>query len=234
MKKLIFTLAASLLVIATINAQSLEEIVSKYTTANKLDKIAGFKTLKITGNVSVMGMEMPVELWMKNPDKIKMVTNMSGQETIQVFDGKKGYIINAMTGSSEAVEMSADQVKEFRRNNLFQNALANYLKDGQLTLAGEENVNGKPAYKVKASLAAGASATVFIDKSSFLILKTVSDINQGGMSVTAEAIPSDYTDFNGILVPMKTTTSVSGMEMVTSFTKVEVDVPIDDSVFEVK
>ncbi len=234
MKKLFLTIT-SLLVIVTLNAQSLEEIVNKYTVANKLDKIASFKTIKITGKVSVMGMDMPVEMWMKYPNKLKTVTSMSGQEIINVFDGEKGYSINGMTGSTVPAEMSAEQAKTLlRSNNLFQNALADYLKNGQLTLVGEDNVNGKPVYKIKAAVGEGTSAMLFIDKTSFLVLKTVSDVNQGGMAVQAESYPTDYTEVSGIMVPMKTTTSLSGMEMVTSFTKVEVDIPMDDSIFKVK
>ena len=75
---------------------------------------------------------------------------------------------------------------------------------------------------------------MFIDKSTYLILKTVADVNQGGMAMSVESFPSDYTETNGILLPMKTTTSASGMEIVTTFTKVEVDVPMEDSVFKIK
>jgi len=97
MKKLVLTLSAFLIIIS-LNAQSLEDIIGKYTVANKLDKITSFKSLKITGKVSVMGMDMPVEVWMKSPNKIKTVTTMNGQATVQAFDGEKGYIINAMMG----------------------------------------------------------------------------------------------------------------------------------------
>ena len=57
-----------------INAQTLDEIVKKYSEANKLDKVSGLKPLKITAKMSVMGMDMPMEMWMKNPNKIKTVT----------------------------------------------------------------------------------------------------------------------------------------------------------------
>jgi hypothetical protein len=36
------------------------------------------------------------------------------------------------------------------------------------------------------------------------------------------------------MLPMKTTTSASGMEIVTTFTNVEVDIPMEDSVFKIK
>lgn len=233
MKKLLLSVSF-LLVFIVLNAQSLEDIINKYTVANKLDKITDFKTLKITAKTSLMGMEMPMEIWMKNPNKIKSVTSFNGQEIVQVFDGEKGYMINPMAGSTEPVEMTADQLKDVTRSNMFNNYMAQYLKDGKLILDGEDNVNGKPVFKVKAALEGGNSATMFIDKSTYLLLKTIADVNQGGMAMTVESFPSDYTETNGILLPMKTTTSTSGMEIVTTFTKVEVDVPIEDSVFKIK
>lgn len=233
MKKLLLSLTFILAAILA-NAQSLEDIISKYTVANKLDKISDFKTIKITAKTSMMGMDMPMEMWMKNPDKIKSVTSFNGQQIVQAFDGEKGYMINPMAGSSEPVEMNAEQLKDVARNNIFQNYMAQYLKDGKLTYEGEESVSGKPAYRIRAAINGVSSATMFIDKSTYLLLKTVADLNQGGMAITVESYPSDYTETNGILLPMKTTTSASGMEIVTTFTKVEVDIPIDDSVFKIK
>jgi outer membrane lipoprotein-sorting protein len=181
-----------------------------------------------------MGMDMPMEIWMKNPNKFKSVTSFNGQDIIQVFDGEKGYMVNPMAGSTDPVEMTTDQLKDVAKSNIFNNYVAQYLKDGKLTLEGEDNVNGKPVFKVKASLDGGNSAVMFIDKSTYLILKTVADVNQGGMAMSMESFPSDYTETNGILLPMKTSISASGMEIVTTFTKVEVDVPIEDSVFKIK
>lgn len=233
MKKLVLSLTL-LLAVLFVNAQSLEDIIGKYTVANKLDKISSFKTIKISAKTSVMGMDMPMEMWMKNPNKFKSVTSFNGQDIIQVFDGEKGYMVNPMAGSSDPVEMTSDQLKEIARNNMFNNYMAQFLKDGKLTLAGEEAVNDKPAFKVRADLGNGNTAVMYIDKSSFLLTKTVADVNQGGMAITVESYPSDYSDTYGIMLPMKTTTKASGMDIVTTFTKVEVDVPIEDSVFKIK
>jgi outer membrane lipoprotein-sorting protein len=233
MKKL-FLAVSFLIAVAALNAQSLEDIIGKYTVANKLDKISNFKTIRISAKTSMMGMDMPMEIWMKNPNKFKSVTSFNGQDIIQVFDGEKGYMVNPMAGSAEPVEMTADQLKDVAKSNIFNNYVAQYLKDGKLTLEGEDNVNGKPVFKIKTTLDGGNSAIMFIDKSTYLILKTVADVNQGGMAMSMESFPSEYTETNGILLPMKTTISASGMEIVTTFTKVEVDVPIEDSVFKIK
>src|SRR5664280_1892892 len=217
MKKLIFIMAG-LIIMSCINAQSLDEIVKKYTEASKLDNVANVKTIKITATMSVMGMDLPMTLWMKNPNKLKSVTSINGQDMIQVFDGTKGYSVNPMTGSSDPVEMTPDQVKQTLRTNMFQNYLAEALKKGQLSLEGEENVNDKPAFKIKFD-ADGIVSYIDIDKSSYYVVKT-STTNNG---VVVDSYPTDYTETNGVVVPMKTSTSAQGMDMVMNFTKVEID-----------
>jgi len=233
MKKLTIIIVC-ILVASFVNAQSLEDIISKYTKANKIDKMLNLKTLKITATTSMMGMDLPVEMWMKNPDKIKTVTDIGGQKMIQAFDGQKGYMINPMAGSSDPIEMSAEDAKQMQRSNYFQNYLANYLKDGRLALEGEEDVKGSKAFKIKATLENGTSMNLFIDKTSYLLTKTSITVNSQGVAMVVESYPSDYKDINGIFLPAKTTSSASGMEFVTTFTNVEVDVPIDDSVFKLK
>jgi hypothetical protein len=229
MKKLILVLTG-IFAFVIINAQSLEDIITKYTAANKLDQISKLKTIKLTGNMSMMGMEMSMEIWMKNPDKIKTVSIMNGMETVQVYDGVKGYMINPMTGSVDPVEMTQEQIKETLRGNMFQNYMATYLKNGQLKLAGEEKVNDKPAYKLKASIEGGVNVDLYIDKGTYLLVK-ISTTSQG---MSMDSYPSDYTENNGVFLPMKTTTSAKGMEFTLQFTKVEVDIPMDDSIFKVK
>lgn len=233
MKKVVIVLTG-LLVACVINAQTLDEIVKKYSEANKQDIISAMSSIKITGKMSMMGMDLPVEMWMKNPNKIKTVTNFNGQEMVSVFDGTKGYSINPMTGSADPVEMTPDQVKQTQNSNVFQNYMANYLKEGKLVLDGEEKVNDKPAFKIKANLDGGNSTYMFIDKSSYLLVKTTTTVNSGGTAVTVDSYPSDYKETNGILLPMKTTSSAQGMDFTIIFDKVEVNLPMEDSVFKLK
>ena len=231
MKKLFFVLTG-LIIMLVINGQSLDEIVKRYTAANRLDKVSALKTIKITGNMSMMGMQMPMTMWMKNPSKIKTVTSFNGQEMIQVFDGVKGYMVNPMTGSTAPVEMTSEEIKQIMRTNMFQNYLALYLKKGQLSAAGEEKVNDKPAFKLKATLEGGDIIDLFIEKSSYLMVKVSTMVTANGMTMTVNTFPSEYTETNGFIVPMKTTVSAQAMQIVMNFTKVEVDIPMDDGLFK--
>lgn len=233
MKKLTLLLTA-LFVVSIINAQSLEEIVKNYSAAMKSDKLASVKTIKITGKMSAMGMEIPVTMLMKNPNKIKVTYSISGQEMVSVFDGEKGYSISPLTGSSAPVEITGDQLESVKKNSPFNNELLSYFKSGKLTLEGEENVNNKPAFKLKAAVGA-SPVTMYIDKSTYQLVKTSSTASQMGQSMNVDSFMSDYFETDGVVLPKKTTAMTNGMEAgVITFDKVEVNIPVDDSVFKVK
>jgi hypothetical protein len=233
MKKIVFVLGG-LLVAVAINAQSLEEIVKTYSTAMKYDKLAGVNSIKITGKMSAMGMEMPMVMFMKNPNKVKVVISFNGQEMVSVFDGEKGYTISPITGSSDPVELTGDQLAQIQEKSAFKNELLNYFKKGQLTLEGQENVNDKPAFKLKANV--GTSPIyMFLDKASYMLVKTSSTVDQMGTSMNVDSYMTDYVDIDGVVMPKKTTAMANGMEAgVITFDKVEVNIPMEDSVFKVK
>jgi outer membrane lipoprotein-sorting protein len=225
----------SIFAISLVSAQSLEQIVNNYSKAIKADQLAKVSTIKITGKMSAMGMEMPMTMIMKNPDKIKMIYNFNGQEFVSVFDGEKGYMVNPMTGSSVPVELTGDELKQVQNNNAFKNELLNHFKNGRLVLEGEENVNGKPAYRIKATPEGANPITMFIDKDSYLLVKTITKVDQMGNVMDVESVMTDYVDNDGVVMPKKTTASANGMEAaVITFDKIEVNVPVEDSVFKIK
>jgi len=233
MKKL-FLMLTCILAVAVVSAQSLDEIVKKYSAAMKTDQLANIKTIKITAKMSAMGMDMPMTLYMKNPNKVKSVTSFNGQEIVSVFDGEKGYMMSPMTGTAP-VELTGAQLKQVQDNNAFQNELLDYFKNGQLTLEGEDNVNGNPAFKLKANIEGGNPVYMSIDKSTYQIVKTSTKVDQMGQIMDVDSFMSDYTDIQGVVLPKKITLSTSGMEVgAITYDNIEVNIPIEDSEFKLK
>ncbi len=226
MKKLIFSMLTALLAVA-LNAQSLEEIVTKQSQALKEDKYNNVNTLKVTGKMSQMGMDLTMTTWYKAPNKIRLVLSVSGMEITQVFDGEKGYMINPMSGSDEPQELPASQTESMKNNSSFKSPLSQYFKDGKLTLEGTENIKDKPAFKIKA-IDGENIYYIFVDKTSYLPVK---------MSVTTSGITVDsyqeWSEMNGLMLPTKTTSQTEGMEFVMTLDNVEVNVPIEDTFFKV-
>ena len=96
------------------------------------------------------------------------------------------------------------------------------------------NVNDKPAFKLKANV--GSSPIyLFLDKGSYLIVKTTTTVDQMGTSMNVDSYMTDYVDIDGVVMPKKTTAMANGMEAaVITLDKIEVNIPIEDSVFKVK
>lgn len=233
MKKSILLFAA-IFAAVVLQAQNAEEIVKKYTVANKYDKISGIQTVRITGRMSMMGMDIPMEISMKNPDKIRTVMSIQGQEMVTAIDGNIGYTIAPMSGSNEPTEIPLSQIEQSRNNLIFYNYMEDYLKKGKLTLEGSENVGDRPAFKLKINMDAGTTMYAFIDKASYLMIKGTVNTNANGTDVTADIIFSDFKDNDGVFLPMKQTTSMTGMEFVMVYDKVEVNIPMVDSLFKLK
>jgi outer membrane lipoprotein-sorting protein len=173
-------------------------------------------------------------MYMKNPNKIKTVISFNGQDMTTVFDGEKGYMINPMMGSATPVELKGDQLKQAQSNNAFSNQVLNYFKNGQLTLEGQEDVNGKPAFKLKATEGTNP-IYLYLDKSSYMLVKINATVDQMGTPVNVNTFLTDYVDIQGVVMPKKTTAMTNGMEAaVISFDKIEVDIPMEDSIFKIK
>jgi outer membrane lipoprotein-sorting protein len=234
MKKL-FTLFTVLTIACIVNAQSLDEILKQYSSAIHSDKLATIKTIKITGKMSAMGMEMPMVMYMKNPNKIKVTYSFNGQDMISVFDGEKGYTMNPMMGSAEPVELTGEQLKQVQNNNAFRNELLNYYNKKQVTLEGTEDVKGTLTNKLKITPETGNPIFMCLDKKTGLLVKTTTSIEQMGTTMNVESYMTDYVDTKGVVMPKKTTAMANGMEAATiTFDLIEVDVPMEDSLFKIK
>jgi outer membrane lipoprotein-sorting protein len=252
MKKLVFVLIGLVFGIV-INAQSLNEIVMNYSAAMKIDRLASITSIKITSKMSLigMGLEMPMVTFSKNPDKVKSITSINGQDIVSVFDGEKGYSINPLSGSTNPVELTGDQLKQAQDNNAFQNDVLNYFKNGELSFVGEENVNGKPTFILQAKLKntpnfrfidkgsylKGTPIFLFIDKESYLLIKTSTIIHKKGgpIKMNYDSYMTDFVDIDGVVMPKKTTIIAGGTATgVILIDKIEVNVPMDDSIFKMK
>lgn len=234
MKKigLLFTALAA---VCILDAQSLDAILKQYSSAINTDKLASIKTIKITGKMSAMGMEMPMVMYMKNPNKIKVTYSFNGVDMVSVFDGVKGFTMNPMMGSAEPIELTGEQLKQVQNNNAFRNELLTYYNNKQVTLEGAEDVNGKPANKLKITVDGGNPIYMCLDKGTGLIVKTSTTVEQMGTTMNVDSYMTDYVDTKGVIMPKKTTAMANGMEAATiSFDLIEVDVPMEDSLFRIK
>ena len=227
------TLLAAIILASVCSAQTLDEIVNKYYAANGLENLEKAETMTMAGIASQMGMELPLTIMVKKPNKVKIMQEFNGMEIVMAFDGEKAYMINPMTGSTDPVELPADQAGSVQQYNMFRDTFMDNFKAGRVTLDGEEAVDGKPAFKLTMTNEKGEKTVYFIDKESYLTVKSVQTVSQMGQEMEVETYVREHKVINGIKFGTVIVNFVNGSEMGgLRFEKIEIDTPMEDSIFK--
>lgn len=234
MKKLIITTLA-ILIIASMNfvqAQSLDNVLKKHFKAVGQDKLVAAKTYYLKAKLSQMGMELPMEITMKRPDKFRVEMEMQGQKMIQAFDGEKGWMIAPWISSDPQV-LEGDQLKQVMEQADFEGELYNYKEKGHtVDFVGKVNADEKEAYKIKLTTKDGNIKNYFIDAGTNLIFKVKAKISAGGQEVEVVQKLNDYKDFDGIKMAtkMESKTPMGSVSIIVEEFKINEN--FDDAVFE--
>jgi len=219
-----------------IYSQTVDEVLSKYTEAiggkANWDKI---KSLKYTGYVSVMNMDIPYTQYAKRPGMWYHEMQVQGMKIIQSFDGKTGWMINPMLGSKKPEKTDDDITKSYKANSLMGGKLMNIKEmDYTVELIGTEQVDGKEVYNLKLTDKDGEATTFYIETSTFYIYKTISKKMRMGSEMNVETVFSNYTKVNDVMIPFIADQKIEGgqnMTQVITVDKVEVNGNIDDKIF---
>ena len=233
MKKLTVTLL--LVLIATFvnvaSAQSLNDILEKHFKVVGQDKLVAAQTYFMKAKISQMGMDLPMEMKMKRPDKFRLEMEMQGQKMIQAYDGEKGWMI-APWLSPDPQDLAGDQLKQAMDQAGFEGELYDYEKKGHSAdFVGKVNVDGKEAYRIKLTAKDGSIKNYFIDAGTYLITKVKAKISAMGQEVEVVQKMSDYKDFDGMKMAtkMESVTPMGNMSIIIE--KFKVDQEFDDAIF---
>lgn len=213
------------------HAQSLDDVLKKHYAATGQEKLAAVKTFYVKAKISVMGMDMPMTIQMKKPDKFRIEMEAMGQKIIQAYDGENGWMQNPMAGAG-TTDLKGPELKQAMSQADLEGELYNYEKKGHSAeLLGKVNADGKEAYKIKLTNADGTVKDYFIDAGTYLINKIKVTIESMGQTVDVETKVSEYKDINGIKMgsKMEISTPMGNQSMVME--EIKLDESMDDSIF---
>ena len=220
----------------SVSAQTVEDIIAKHVKAmGGAEKLSQLKSVKISADMKVMGMEMPVTTTIIQDKGFRTETTAQGMTIVQAVSGNSGWMINPMAGQGKATAMPEEAVKSLLGQTDL-TGLYNYKQKGYtVALDGEEDLAGAKVYKVTATLKNGVKQVNYISKDTFYILKIGASMTVNGEDVKTESAQSDFKQIDGITFPFSsevTSTAMPGMAMVNKITSVEVNPKIDQSIFE--
>jgi hypothetical protein len=221
---------------APLAAQTVDEIVAKNTEARGgLAKLKAVKSVKMTGRMTVgPGMEAPVVMEMKRPDKLRLDITVQGMTLSQAYDGKQGWQINPFGGGKNAEPMSPEDLKIAEEQADMDGPLVDWKAKGhKVELIGKEKVEGTDAYKLKVTLKNGNMRYMYLDADSYLDIKGEEKRTVRGTERETEQTIGDYKEVGGLMIPHSFESSAKGRPEKQKITieKIEIDAPIEESRF---
>lgn len=228
-----YTLLAAFL-IAGIGAyaQTADEIIAKNTAAMGGEaKLKDLKTQYVEGSMEVQGQSVPIKKWVKQNEGMRLEFNVMGSNNIQVVTRSAGWSLMPVMMQTAPQDMDSATLKIMQTQLDLRGELYDYKNKGKkIELAGKEDVNGAPAYKLKVTSEGGSTGDVYIDANTFLIVKTVNNINIKGQSLELVLLMSDYKKTPEGYAYAATTTQTPG-DVKINVSKVDVNTQVADTLF---
>lgn len=215
--------------------KTLDEIVALHLTAmGGKEKLSKLKSVKITAEMEVMKMQIPVTTTIVQDRGFRSETVVQGSTITQVIDNDKGWSINPMAGQTKATPLPAEVVKSLSAETDL-TGLYNYKEKGQtLTLDGEDDLGGAKVYKITQNLKNGTKRTNYISKDTYFILKVVASVTVQGQQIESKNSQSDFRQIDGITYPFVSeveTSAMPGASMTMKIKTLEVNPKIDEAIF---
>ena len=150
-----------------------------------------------------MGFDITMKINLVPPDKIRMDLNLLGQRVTTVINGNAGW----MKSDTILQPLPAEQIAENKKvigtqMNFFRSELiGDKEKSIKTELMGDDTLEGKKVFKIKMISKDSIEKIVFIDKSSYLQLKTMETQKFQGMKSISESFFRNYKEVQGFMVP---------------------------------
>ncbi len=229
MKKL-FTLGLSLICGMMAFAQpTADEIVSKHIEAiGGAENWKKINTVIMEGSMNVMGNDVAITITQENSKGNRVDISVAGMNGFTIMTPTKGWMYMPFQGQTTPEPMTEEDVKDAVDDLDIQGALIDYKKKGHsVELLGTEDVEGTECYKLKVSRKTSGDQTLFIDKDSYLLIRSVQKLKAMGQETEQVSDFSDYKEVSGVMVPFSISQGMGTIVMST----IKVNEPIAASAF---
>ncbi|MBK8702038.1 MAG: hypothetical protein IPN29_21695 [Saprospiraceae bacterium] len=216
MKKLLSFLT---LVLATfiLSAQTADEIIDNHIKAiGGAEKWNSLNSMYSEMSMDMGGMKVPIKIWQEHMKGMRVEFTVQGMTGIQVVTEKDGWSLMPFQGQTKAEPTNEELLKNQRSQLDIRGQLLDYKAKGStVEFLGEDEDEGVEVYKLRLTDKNKSETTYFIEKSSFLILKTMTKVKFQGQEFDGITKFSNYKEIGGLLLPHSVDSNQMGrMEIV--------------------
>lgn len=230
MKKILLSFVVVFASIASISAQTADEVINKYVAAiGGAEKWSKIQSLKVEGQIEVQGLAIPFTMQAVHMKGVRVDAEFQGNKIIDITTPTKGWSQNPLMGKSSLEAITADELKTKLDELDVQDEFVNYKEKGStVEFLGKEEEEGTSYNKIKMTTKNGNEKTYYFDLVTNLIYKEESTIKQQGQEMKQSVKYLDYKTLeNGIKMAFKS--DMGMMMMVTN--KVTINPTIDETIF---
>ncbi len=234
LQKLITTTTLAIILMAMAHAQTLDSILAKNVAARGgLDKIRNVQTMQWSGKMTMMGMDLPVSVFMKRPSSVRTEVSIQSLKIISAYDGKNGWMINPMMGSKEPMDMPPQELQSVIEQADMDGILVDWKTKGhKVDFVGMEKIDSVEAFHLKVMLQDTIVRHVYLDAVTYLEIEQRGMYPIQGKTTELETAIGGYRNVEGMMFPFTADEKAEGKSIQkTTFDSLQLNVPIPDSLF---
>jgi hypothetical protein len=214
-----------------IQAQTLDEIIDKNIAAmGGKEKLLALNSVSMEGTLSFNGQNIPVKIIQLNNKGQKITLSINGMVNYTIQTKDSGWNYFPIQGQTKPEVMSSAVIKEMSDGLDIQGSFINYEEKGHtVELIGKDNVDGAECFKIRMVTKSGLEETLFIDPLNYYVIKSVEKTKASGQEQEQTQTFRNFKKMDSGYVFPLSLTGFSPGEL--EITKIEVNIPIDESIF---
>ncbi len=242
--KTTLSILAGLLAAACGAAQTADDILeANFAALGGKARIRAVRTLRLEATQQTGDKSVPLTIYWKRPGKLRIESPLQGLETVQAFDGERGWYTYPELPGFEAVVLTDGALEALRAQaDLVEGPTLDHAAKGhRVELLGKDALAGGEAWRVLLTTAKGEVRTLWFDSTSMLQTREERKELREGREVSIESRLFDFRPVGGILFAHRVEERVragaqgksDATEETSVFTirKIDLDVDLPDALF---
>jgi len=205
-------------------------VMGAYKASDPQHQSADIESMHIVGSQTIVSANLTLDLdiVMQSPDKFLATAKMGAINVRQGFDGTDAWMEQPGMG---IVDMPNEMLESIKESMTIDKASVLDELYTDFKWIRKDSTHAGPADVVELTTKSGNKQLLYIDEATHLIYKTESTIPtpMGEMTIIADIV--DYKDYNGMLLPTESRTSMPSGNIITKFDSYEFNVETDPAVF---
>jgi hypothetical protein len=240
MKTACFALVLAMVLLSPpARAQTVDEIIAKNLAARGgIVKMRAIHSMVLTARLLTPdGGQGSLTVRLLRPSHIREEVIFGAMNSARAFDGQSAWLHSTVNNHEDLRPLTGgdlDNLQDEGENGIDGPLADHAAKGNKVELVGNEQVEGKPCYKLKVTLHSGHIQFQYIDAKTFLEIREEIVRTIDGKDTVIEETVGDYRREGGILFAHSFVSGPAGSPQRTTLTidKFDVNAPVDKALFQ--